>query len=318
MMGDDRAVRPHRLRQQPGGVPVRRRLLDDLVEGADEVELAVVADPGEGGGDPPPVEHAQQVHHRERLRLAVQLPRPRTVLGRVQPLGEVQQPPLQQPPVVDTGPDGHIVHRGRPVRGQDRLPGVQHLAPQPDRHPAQRPGAAGDLHLVSTDEVAAQPLGRRHQTRQMTRRQPVTGVEEGHVLAARHVQPGVARGGDPAVGAPGEKTHPGDVREVLGGTLEKGQGSVLGMVVDQNELEIRAGVRAQTSERVRGVLPHIVERDDQRKLRHAQDIRSIARIGNFPMVVRGVNSVCWYGVSGLRRAFSRAGSARGGLLLTFR
>ena len=96
MVGDDRAVRAHRLGQQQVGVAVRRRLLDDLVEGADEVELADITDLREGRGDAAPVEHTQQAHHGERLRLSVQLPDPRPVLGRTQPVREVQQAAVER------------------------------------------------------------------------------------------------------------------------------------------------------------------------------------------------------------------------------
>lgn len=281
MTVDHRAVRPHRLGQQPVRVPVRRRLRHHPVEGRNEVQLPFVPDAGEGGGDTLPVEHAQQAHHGERLRLPVQPPDPRPVLRRAQPVREMQQPPLQQPPVVDTRPRLRIVHGGRPVGGQDHLARVQYFVPQAHRHTAHGPGAPGHPDVVRAQEVAAQPLRRRHQLGQIPGGVPVVAVQEGQVLALRRVQPGVARGSDPAGALPAEEPHPRDAGQLLGGPLHEIRGVVPRTVVDQHELEIRAGIRAQTSQRVRGVSPDVSEGHDHGKLRHPENIREASVVLSF-------------------------------------
>ncbi len=267
MVGHDRAIGTDGLRQQDLRVGILRGLLDDLVECPDEIELPDISDLGERGGDPAPVEEAEQADRGETLRLPVQPPDPRPVLGGAQTVGEVQQTAVEKAPVVNTGPGVRIVHRCGAVDRKDHRARAEHHVPQPVRHPVHRPGAAGDLHMVGADEVALQPLGRGHQVGEVAGGQPVVAVQEGQILPVRRVQAGVPGRGQTAVALVDDHLGAGNV---LPGALEDPGRPVGRAVVDEDELEILPGVGPQASEGVGRVCLHVVERHDDGELDHPQ------------------------------------------------
>lgn len=270
MVRHDGRVGTDGLRQQPVRLGIPRRLLDDLVEGPDEVELTHVADLGERGGDTAPVEHAEQADRGEALRLPVQPPDPRPVLGGPQSVGEVQQPAVDEAAVVDAGPGVRVVHRRGAVGRKDGVPRAEGNAPQPVRHPVHCPGPAGDLHVVGPYEVAPQVLGGGEQPLVVAGSQPVVAVQEGEVLTRGGIQTGVARGGEPAVLFVSDHDRPGDVVPRAAQDVER---PVRGTVVDEDELEVLTRVRAQASEGVGRVCLHVVERHDDGELNHGLHAR---------------------------------------------
>ena len=68
---------------------VERRLGDDEIERLEKVELAGIGDLGEAVGDPAAVVVAGEADYCMRRGVAVDAPDPRTVLGGVQPVVEV-------------------------------------------------------------------------------------------------------------------------------------------------------------------------------------------------------------------------------------
>lgn len=213
---------------------------------------------------------AERAQGGEGFRLPVQPPDPRPVLGRAQPVGEVKQPPVQQPPVVEARPGERVVHRGGAVGGQDRGPGVAHHPVRPVRHPAYGPCSAVRLDMVGAHEVAAQRLGPGHQPLVVPGGQPVVAVQEGDVLAAGGLQTGVTRGRQTAVHLVPQQHGPGDL---VGGPAQQPGCPVGRTVVDEKELEVLAGVGPQTSEGVGRVGLHVEERHDDGELNHAHHVR---------------------------------------------
>ncbi|SCD75284.1 hypothetical protein GA0115236_120814 [Streptomyces sp. IgraMP-1] len=268
------AIGANGFRQEFRRLVVRRRLLDHLVECAQEIELADIADLREGGGDPAPVENTVKAGHREGFRLAVQPPDPRAVLGGPQSVPETQDAGVEQPPVVDPRPGVRVVDRGGAVGGEDRVEGAQRHLAAAVRHPVDLAGPPRHLDVVDADEVRPQSLGGVEELAAVAGGVPVVPVQERQVGAAGRVQAGVAGRREAAVGLVGEQHGAG---HLLHGPFQQVPGAVRRTVVDQEEFDIVPRVRLQAAQSVGRELPHVVERHDDGELDHGIDAKGRPR-----------------------------------------
>ncbi len=261
--GDHGAVGPHDLGQEALGLPVGGDLGQDQVVGRDEVQLPDVADLGEGGGHPAPVEDAQQADGGEALRPQVELPGEHAVLGGAQVRGEPQAGAaavgVEQAAPVDPGPDEGVVHHRLHLGRRDGVPRVEHLVPGAGRGSFDDAFAARGLHVVGADEVAAQLLDGTDQIVQVAGRVPVVAVEEGDVVALGGLDAGVAGLGDAPVLLVAQQSG---ARQFAHRVVEDLRGGVRRAVVDQDELRPRARVVREAAQGVLRVVLNVVEGDD--------------------------------------------------------
>jgi hypothetical protein len=116
---DDRTVRADRFGHEAVTLVVLRQLGEDLFEGVNEVQLALIAHLGQRVHNPLPVEDPDHADDGEGSSLQVQPPDPGPVLCGAQTVGEPQRTVVGQAAVVDAGPGPGRVHRRQPVVGQD-------------------------------------------------------------------------------------------------------------------------------------------------------------------------------------------------------